>query len=211
MPTGKAPSDEFFDWIVREAVTAALKPAGFRKSGTSFHRRLGSCVQMVNVQVSRLSTRDEKRFFVNVGLAFDELCGLANVPVLEKPKEYECAARGTRDRLQRLIPGAEEEWRVGPQSDSVETAQHLGGAMAVLVAELDQVDGPAEYRSHRWFDRFRPKEENAKVLYVLGDHAGALEEVERLADFFADRKNAGRAEWWVEHLGLRGLVPAVRK
>jgi len=83
--------------------------------------------------------------------------------------------------------------------------------MATLVAELDRIDGPAAYRSHRWFDRFRPKAENAQVLYVLGDRAAALEEVERLAAFFADRQNANGAEWWITSLGLQGLVPRITK
>jgi hypothetical protein len=211
MPTVKSPADEFFDWVVREAVTAVLKSAGFRKSGMNYHRRRGTCVQVVNVQVSRLSTRDEKRFYVNVGLAFDELCSLAHVPILEKPKEYECDARGTRDRLQDLIPGNDEDWHAGPQHDVAETVERLRGAMATLVAELDRIDGPAAYRSHRWFDRFRPKAENAQVLYVLGDRAAALEEVERLAAFFADRQNANGAEWWITSLGLQGLVPRITK
>src|SRR4051794_5097536 len=108
MSAGSSPSDEAFNDVVRDAVTAVLKPAGFSKSGTNYHRRLSSCVQVVNVQTSRGSTLDEKRFFINVGLAFDELCGLTDVPVLEKPKEYECDDRGTRDRLEKLVSNADE-------------------------------------------------------------------------------------------------------
>src|SRR5689334_4751958 len=98
-----AASEDAFHAVVREGVTSVLKPAGFRKSGTNFHRRRGTCVQVINVQRSQASTLQEKQFYVNVGLAFDEICRLMGNPILEKPKEYECDARGTRDRLGALI------------------------------------------------------------------------------------------------------------
>ena len=205
MTAGGSPTDEVFDEVVRDAVTAVLKPTGFRKSGTNYHRRLGSCVQVVNVQTSRGSSWDEKRFFMNAGLAFDELCELSNVPVLEKPKEYECDDRGTRDRLEKLVPNADEEWRLGPSVDAAEVTPRLRAAVTELVRQLDRIDGPARYREHRWFDRFRPKQENARVLYVLGDHAAAMEEVRQLAKLFHDRQNANRAEWWIDRLGLTEL------
>jgi hypothetical protein len=202
---GGSPADEAFNDVLRDAVTAVLKPAGFRKSGTNYHRRRGSCVQVVNVQTSRGSSWDEKRFFINAGLAFDELCGLANVPVLEKPKECECDDRGTRDRLEKLVPNAEEEWCVGPSVDVAGVTTRLRSAVTDLVGELNRIDGSGRYREHHWFDRFRPKQENAQVLYVLGDHAAAMEEVRQLAKLFHDRQNANRAEWWIERLGLREL------
>jgi hypothetical protein len=205
MSAGGSPSDEAFSDVVRDAVTAVLKPAGFRKSGANYHRRRGSCVQVVNVQTSRGSSWDEKRFFINVGLAFDELCALTSVPVLEKPKEYECDECGTRDRLEMLVANADEEWCAGPSVDAAEVTMRLRCAVTELVGELDRIDGPAQYRGHRWFDRFRPKQENAQVLYVLGDHAAAIEEVQRLAKLFHDRQNANRAEWWIERLGLKEL------
>jgi hypothetical protein len=74
-----------------------------------------------------------------------------------------------------------------------------------LVRELDRIDGPGQYREHRWFERFRPKQENAQVLYILGDHAAAMEEVRQLAKLFHNRQNPNRAEWWIERLGLREL------
>jgi hypothetical protein len=77
--------------------------------------------------------------------------------------------------------------------------------MTMVVAELDQIDGPGAYRSHRWFDRSRPKAENAQILYVLGDREAARHEVDRLAALFADRQNANGAAWWVGQLGLQGL------
>jgi hypothetical protein len=205
MTADGSPSDVSFNEILRDAVTAVLKPAGFRKSGANYHRRRGSCVQVINVQSSRGSSWDEKQFYINAGLAFDELCGLANLPVLEKPKEYECDNRGTRDRLEKLVPDADDRWCVGPSVDNAAATTRLRSAVMELVRELDRIDGPAPYREHRWFDRFRPKQENAQVLYVLGDHSGAMKEVATLAKLFHDRQNANRAEWWIERLGLKEL------
>jgi len=140
-------------------------------------------------------------------LAFDELCGLTSLPILEKPKEYECDDRGTRDRLEKFVSNADEEWCAGPSFDAAEVVMRLRSAVTELVGELDHIDEPTRYKEHRWFDRFRPKQENAQVLYVLGDHAAAMEEVRQLAKLFHDRQNANRAEWWIERLGLKELDP----
>jgi hypothetical protein len=101
--TGNRDAGELLEGVIRQAVMATLKPAGFRKTGQSFHRRRGETVQVVNIQVSHGSSWAEKQFYVNVGIAFDAICVLAEVPILEKPKEYECDGRGTRDRLESLL------------------------------------------------------------------------------------------------------------
>ena len=49
----------------------------------------------------------EKRFYVNVGVAFNALCKLIGVPVLEKPKEYECESCGIQARLENCSPAQE--------------------------------------------------------------------------------------------------------
>jgi hypothetical protein len=205
MARADSPAEALLADVLAQAVTPPLKAAGFRKSGTNYHRRRGETVQVVNVQVSRGSTWSEKEFFVNAGIAFDAICALAGVPVLDRPKEYECDDRGTRDRLGALIPAAPESWvlRVGEDTGGVVSA--LRDCVQQLVAELERIDGLAAYRAHRWFDRFRPTQANAQVLYLLGDRAGAWREVEALAAFFADRQNANRTEWWVKRLRLSGL------
>jgi hypothetical protein len=198
--------DEIFDSLVREAVTAVLKPAGFRKTALNFHRRRGGCVQVVNIQMSGRWVAHEKAFYVNVGLAFDDICRLTNIPILERLKEYQCDERGTRDRLWRLVAnGGEDQWRVTARGDAAAIGDHLRLAITELVGELELIDGVAAYRSHRWFDRFRPMETNAKVLYILGDYDGARREVEDLVTLFAERQNAPDADWFIERLGLKEL------
>jgi hypothetical protein len=80
--------------------------------------------------------------------------------------------------------------------------------MQQLAGDLDNIDGLAAYRAHRWFNRFRPVQANAQVLYLLGDKAGAWREVQNLAALFADRQNANRVGWWVERLRIPGLSDA---
>jgi hypothetical protein len=194
--------------ILGQAVTPLLMVAKFRKSGGNYFRRHGETVHVVNMQVSHGSTWAEKEFFINAGIAFDAICKLADLPVLESPKEYECATRGMRDRLENLIQGAPSSWvlRVGGDLSRMLTA--LRRNIQQLVIELDRIDGVATYRSHRWFERFRPTQENAQVLYLLGDLAGSWGEVQNLAVLFADRQNANRADWWVEQLRLTDLIEA---
>lgn len=191
--------------LLSRAVTPILKPARFRKSGTNYHRRHGDTVQVVNIQSSRGSTSEAKEFFINVGIAFDAICELAGVPVMENPKEYECDERGTRDRIEKLIPGIPASWSLQGGEDVSDISAELQKVMRQLLAELDQIDGLAAYRSHRWFDRFRPTQQNAQVLYLIRDMAGAWHEVQELADLFADRQNANRVEWWVDQLKLKKL------
>ena len=191
--------------LIARAVTPPLKAAGFRKDGMNYRRRRGETVQVVNLQVSHGSTAAGKTFYINVGIAFDAICRLAGSPVLERPKEYECDDRGTRDRLEALLPGLPDSWRIGVGEDGGETAEALRVAIDRLAAELERIDGVDAYRRHPWFDRFRPAKVNAQVFYLLGDLDGAWREVEDLATLHSDRRNADRAGWWVERLGLSGL------
>ena len=208
MARADSPAEALFTDVLAQAVTPPLKAAGFRKSGTNYHRRRGETVQVVNIQVSHGSTWSEKEFYVNTGVAFDAICALASVPVLDRPKEYECDERGTRGRLQSFIPATPGSWvlRVGEDTRGAITA--LRYCVQQLVGELDGIDGLAAYRAHRWFNRFRASQTNAQVLYLLGDRAGAWREVQNLAALFADRQNANRTEWWVERLRLAGIGAA---
>ena len=206
MARDKSPADSLFDEIVKRAVTAILKPLGFRKSALSFHRRNKDVVQIVNLQSSHGSAWDEKAFYINVGLAFDAICELTDNEILEKPKEYDCDERGTRDRLESLLDDMPEQWSVHINSDSESVAQKLQTAMKQLAVELEAIDGVNAYRTHRWFDRFRPKQENAQILYLLGDLDSAWYEVQELCKLFADRQGVNQPKWWIEELGLSKLA-----
>src|SRR5262249_61212103 len=130
---------------------------------------------------------------------------LAGLPVLERPKEFECDGRGTRDRQEGLVTSGSGDWILRDGEPIEDTATRLGTCIDRRRVELDRIDGPAAYRTHPWFDRFRPKPENAQVLYLLGDLDGAWAEVESLAVLFADRQNANRVDWWIDRLKLQDL------
>lgn len=202
MARGRSPAETMLRDVIARGVTPPLKAAGFRKDGMNYRRRLGEAVQVVNIQSSHGSTWAAKAFYINVGIAFDAICRLAGVPILERPKEYECDDRGTRDRLEAMIPGCPDSWRVGEGGDADAVAHALRGAMERLAAGLDRIDGIASYRDHPWFDRFRPRRENAQVFYLLGDLGGAWREIRDLNELLSDRPNAPTAAWWVERLKL---------
>ena len=206
MTCGNSPAQSLFDNIVKGSVTPVLKPLGFRKSALNYHRRHKDVVQVVNLQSSHGSTWDEKQFYVNVGLAFDAVCQLSDSEILEKPKESECSSRGTRDRLDKLLSNVPDRWSVHVNAESESVAQQLRTAIAELAVELETIDGVTAYREHRWFDRFRPKQENAQLLYIVGDLDGSWTEVEALCTLFADREGINKPEWWIEELGLSKLA-----
>jgi hypothetical protein len=206
MARDKSPSQALFDDIVNRAVASVLKPRGFRKSALNFHRRHKDVVQVVNLQSSNASAWDEKHFYVNVGLAFDAICRLTDTGILEQPKEHDCDSRGTRDRLENLLDSMPDRWSVDVNGDSDAVAEQLRDAIEELAAELESIDGVPAYRDHRWFDRFRPKQENAQILYLLGDLDGAWKEVRDLCTLFSDRETVNRPEWWLKELGLTGLT-----
>ena len=205
MARARSPAEILLVDVIARAVTPPLKASGFRKAGMNYHRRHGETAQVVNVQVGHGSNWAEKTFYINAGIAFDALCRLSRVPVLERPREYECDGRGTRDRLRELVPDAPDSWMLRAGDEVEATVGSIRGTIGRLVAELDRIDGPAAYRSHPWFDRFRPRAENAQVLYLLNDPDGAWREVEGLSALFADRKYPCLADGWVERLRLTGL------
>jgi hypothetical protein len=201
----ESPAEALLNDVLAQAVTPPLKTARFRKTGRNYHRRHGDTIQVVNIQVSHGSSWAEKEFYINVGLAFDAICTLAGVPVLERPKEYECDSRGTRDRLEQLVPGPPASWILHADVDVSQMVTTLRGYIDRLGTELDRINGLETYRSHPWFNRFRPVQENAQILYLLGDFDAAWREVQDLATLFSDRQNANRADWWVESLRLTAL------
>ena len=158
-------------------------------------------MQTVNLQTSRSPTWTTKEIYVNVGLAFDAICGLVDVPVLETPKEYECADRGLRDRLHAFFAQMPSHWRV----DDTESSG-LGADIAQLAEALAPIDGPDAFRAHPWFAVGRPAIWGAQILYLTGDHAQARAEVEAVCAGFADRPPLNNPQHWIESAGLADLT-----
>src|SRR5574340_491792 len=99
---------KMIDELIATGAAPALAASGFSRKKENFHRRKGSVVQVVNFQRSSDNGGESGVFFINVGLAFDELWKAQghdlNGPMktaLEEPFEHECHFRS---RLEALIP-----------------------------------------------------------------------------------------------------------
>jgi hypothetical protein len=205
MARSASPSEDLLQRLVNEAVVVHTKPGGFKKSGLSFHRRRGEAVQVINIQVSQGSSWDEKKFYVNVGWAFDSVCNSLGVPVLEKVKEYECDARGGRDRWESLVPNVPAA--MSTNCDPSELIRTMSAGMTALIADLDTIDAIQKYRRHRWFGRFKPAEMRCVIFYLLEDDTAAWNEVLELTKLFRDRPNAPDPQRWVKTNKLERLKP----
>jgi hypothetical protein len=216
MPCGRLPAGEIVDELIAVAVAPTLEAAGFRRTGRDFHRRHGEAVQVVNILES-VHTARYRECCIYVGVAFDPMCRLAALPVLERPVIFRPGAsdflfRGTYDRLESLFSGVRAWWSVrvreGVGEDIGKVVGNLRPAIVRLAAELDRIDGLDAYRAHPWFDRNRPSLERVQVLYLLGDLDGAWREIEAVvADFAAEWPGVETPgpERWVERLNLADL------
>jgi hypothetical protein len=205
MTRAQSPAEDLFRDVISQAVSSPLKQARFKKTALNYHRRHGETVQAVNIQLSSGCSWQEKQFYVNVGIAFDGLCRLSGCAVLEKPRVPEFDERGMRCRLEELFPDAPDRWSLIAGVEATKLQTSLSGIVICLIQEFDRIDTLVAYRAHPWFDRFRPLEKNAQILYLLNDFDGAWQEVKNLATFFSDRQNANRTEWWIETLKLSKL------
>jgi len=167
-------ASKIIDQLVTTGAAPVLKAEHFTKSNFDFHRRQGSVVQVVNFQRSEHTSTGEGAFFVNIGIAFDELWRLQGLDLngsmrryLEKPLEHECHFRS---RLESLIADCPRWWVVSDGDvsfyreksqtkgqevitapDDIALAAHLlTDCMNRLIAELDGIDGPKTYLAHRW-------------------------------------------------------------
>lgn len=200
----KSDARELFDDVVRTAVHPRLKALGFRKKATNFRRRHGGCVQVVNLQSSDASTIDCKMFYVNVGIAFDDVCRLTGEEIVEAPREFECDERGLSARLECLVPDAEERW-VLTRSTVEEVRERLDHCMSRLADGLEHLDGVAAFGSHEWLVAATP-EGRARIHWLLGDREAALAELKSFWEIIKDRPFATSFEAWIADSPLRDLV-----
>ena len=207
MKREKSPAQVAFDEVVKRAVTSILKPSGFKKTGTSYHRRNGSVVQVVNLQSSQGSSSTQKMFYVNIGLSFDALCELKNIEVKEKLHYHECDSRGVNYRLDKIISTAPNRWTLSVENETGTVERDLKNAMELLVSELDTIDSTASFHQHSWFDLYRPSPVSAKIFYVEGHLNEAWQEVIGITSKFSDRQKINKTQYWIEELGLVKLEP----
>ncbi len=138
--------------IVSNSVAPLVKDAQFKKSHFNFHRRLGTVVQVINIQLSQFNQADEGSFYVNVAFAFDELRKHENRLILEKPEEYEC---DMRRRLEHLLSDTPFIWNVSLESDLDELANGLARRIKKLLEYLNKIDSLSNFLTtaleEEWF------------------------------------------------------------
>jgi hypothetical protein len=164
------------DTIIAIGAVPVLKTAGFAKQDLNFYRRQGSVVQVMNFQRSIDNRGGDNVFFVNVGVAFDDLWKLQGIELnesmrkrLEAPLEHECHFRS---RLENLVANCPRWWVVSEFNAALfqETSQSNGREIATnaeeatrvaefladcverAVIELNQIDGSKSFLAHHWKD-----------------------------------------------------------
>ncbi len=103
-------SNELIKQVVKTGVVPLTRATGFRKAGFTFRRRQGSVIHVLNVQSSHGSTAEREIFYLNVGIAFDDLSNLGGGGPVENPRVDACPFD---TRVVSMIAGAPERACVG--------------------------------------------------------------------------------------------------
>lgn len=192
--------------LIQEVATRGAAPGfkavGFRKAGLRFARRLGGVDQVVEFQLSAYNFADEGRFFINVGLAFDELWALDGEA---RPERLPASRCHLSLRIADYVPGAPHKWDVSAATDRDALAAELAGHVAALVAELDRLGSIPAALGLPILGQFAGLILRARLRYATGDRTGALADLQAAADAFADRQGMSVAAL-IERHGLVGLA-----
>jgi len=189
----KSAPNQLKDTVIKESVTAVLKPAGFRKASTWFRRRHGQTLQAVNLQGS-VTSRNESLFYVNVAVRFDELCvHLGKDTSDDRAKIYGHTTETLGGRLEKFLDDTPAQWILtvpGPADGyerrrptdvpSNEVPVVLKQRFETLLSELELLDSVAAFRDHRWFADRATTEAHAVTHYLLGDYAAVNQALDDL-------------------------------
>lgn len=93
----KTKTQEKFDKIINEGFQNILKPFGFKKKGNNFYLQLDGLGQIINIQKSKWSTKDEISFTINTGVFVPEYWSVfynyQNAEIPKFPTEPVCLIR----------------------------------------------------------------------------------------------------------------------
>lgn len=89
--------EEKFDQLIKEGFHELLKPLGFKKKGNNFYLKCNGIGQIVNVQKSMSSTKQDIKFTINIGIFIPEHWlveyNFFNKTIPDYPTEPECSIR----------------------------------------------------------------------------------------------------------------------
>ena len=93
----KTETQEKFDKIIKEGFQEVLKPFGFKKKANNFYLQLEELGQIINIQKSKWSTKDEISFTINTGIFVPEYWSVfynyQNEEIPKFPTEPTCLIR----------------------------------------------------------------------------------------------------------------------
>jgi hypothetical protein len=122
--------------LLSELHREALKPAGFRKEGSTFSRDRGAYIERYNFQGSSGSTPEQTLFYLNVGVEFSEY--------QSSPRDW-IYLRNVHwaTRVDELVPGTPERWDCRSDVDratlKIELAEVIREASEEVARRIDVV------------------------------------------------------------------------
>lgn len=169
---------------VREGLAPMFKAHKFSKRGLCFTRRVGAVSAYFNVQLSQWNHGSDGNFYLNAGVAFDELFAFRGEPAPATPKYGDCQFMV---RLERLDPELPMCFSVDAGTDPAELGSTLATAVEhSYVQPLTGVSTLRDFGRTGWVHAV-PWGFPALFFYVLGDVDEARRLVQLQADTFADR------------------------
>jgi Domain of unknown function (DUF4304) len=170
--------------LVKLAIAPMLKSRGFKKSALNFARRSGAVVHFVNVQLSSWNSGAVGSFYLNVGVAFDEIAQHLGKSSSVFPRQDDCQFLV---RIEKLNPKLPQQFVVDEGVD----LGSLGSSVALVLDEsfvspLTGVDSLHSFGKTGWVNVI-PWGFPALFHYLTGDHQVARWLIQREADYFADR------------------------
>lgn len=170
--------------VVKRGLAPALKAQGFKKNATHFARRQGAVMHYLNVQSSQWNYGSEGGFYINAGVAFDELCVIDGKAPPVFPKYFDCQFMVRLEQLDTTLPA---QFRVDDTTDLDAMAAHLASRVLVSFVEpLNGVDSLKSFGKTGWIQHI-PWGFPALIHYHTGDVETARRLVQLEADRFADR------------------------
>jgi hypothetical protein len=168
--------------ILQEALAYVAKVAkakGFSKKAMTFSRQHGAVYQIVDFSLARGG------FILQIGLMFDELGTM-----------YEAMGNYFADTLVNYsfqIPDTKTKtWKVG--DDASLLSQRIIKPLSTLWPRLDAISSASTMIQNEALDEGQEKLLRAQLKYVSKDYAGALRDVEQVAQEFAGRKLDGKLQ-----------------
>ncbi len=169
---------ELDGWMreVFEKATQDARARGFAVRGASAERRHGATGQVIALQREKRAQSDFGQFFVNVGISFDGLRQLGPLP--KDTVDWMC-------RLEKLAPGVPGRWELRRSVDRDAMAEKLRDALVLALAMLDSVGSARDgWQNLPEIEEGGNLVLRAKLRYVDGDRAGALEDLIELERTF---------------------------